>query len=344
MAKPTNDYMIHLHEELKKTDITEGTADNYIRNLYTLNNKKPFTTLVFLKHKNQIEKALQPYANSTKKTFLASIVAVLSLVKDKRTYGKLYRDYQELMNQKVKEENDKPKNVKTQKQTDNWISWDEIKEIKSNLHEKVEHLLKRKQTTNTERKDIADYFILSLYTDLPPRRNQDYQLCYIVKSYHKDLPSDKNYLAIDDDNFIFNAYKTSKKYGQQQVSFKDNDSFKEALKICLKHHPLKPARYGKTTMYPLLTKPDGSPLTSSNAITRILNGIFKKKVGSSMLRHIYLTNKYGDKLDEMKEDSKAMGHSIQQQKEYIKNVDAKEEPVAKGEIGDDEGDKEDFTE
>jgi len=339
MSKTTSDYMLHLLEELQKTNIVESTANNYIRNLYTLNNKKPFTSLVFLKHKNQIENALKPYANSTRKTFLASIVSVLYLVKDKRTYGKLYRDYKELLNEKVKEENDKPKNVKTEKQNDNWITWDEIKEIKSNLYDKVKHLLKRKQATSNERKALSDYFILSLYTDLPPRRNQDYQLCYIIKEYNKSFPNkafpdDKNYLALDDKKFIFNAYKTSKKYGQQQVSFKDNEPFIEALHLYLKHHPLKPARYGKTTMYPLLSKPDGSPLTSSNAITRILNSIFKKKVGSSMLRHIYLTNKYGDKLDEMKEDSKSMGHSIQQQKEYIKNVEEEEEPVAKGEIGD----------
>ena len=37
-----------------------------------------------------------------------------------------------------------------------------------------------------------------------------------------------------------------------------------------------------------------------------------------MLRHIYLTNKYGDDINEMKKDAEAMGHSTTEQKEYIK--------------------------
>jgi hypothetical protein len=37
-----------------------------------------------------------------------------------------------------------------------------------------------------------------------------------------------------------------------------------------------------------------------------------------MLRHIFLSSKYGNTLEEMKEDSSAMGHSVSQQKDYIK--------------------------
>jgi hypothetical protein len=49
----------------------------------------------------------------------------------------------------------------------------------------------------------------------------------------------------------------------------------------------------------------------------MLNKVFGKKVGSSMLRHIYLSGKYGNELEEMKKDAEAMGHSVSQQKEYI---------------------------
>jgi hypothetical protein len=63
---------------------------------------------------------------------------------------------------------------------------------------------------------------------------------------------------------------------------------------------------------------DGKPLSQVNAITRILNKTFGKKVGSSMLRHIYLSSKYGKVVDEMKEDANAMSHSVDMQKDYIK--------------------------
>jgi hypothetical protein len=37
-----------------------------------------------------------------------------------------------------------------------------------------------------------------------------------------------------------------------------------------------------------------------------------------MLRHIYLSDKYKDINEEMKKDAEAMGHSVREQKEYIK--------------------------
>jgi hypothetical protein len=59
-----------------------------------------------------------------------------------------------------------------------------------------------------------------------------------------------------------------------------------------------------------LVKFDGTPLDVSNQITRILNKIFDKRVSVSMLRNIYLTDKYSDVMNEMSDDVKAMGTSI----------------------------------
>jgi hypothetical protein len=74
----------------------------------------------------------------------------------------------------------------------------------------------------------------------------------------------------------------------------------------------------KTKEFKLLVKADGSPLNTVNSITRILNKIFGKKIGSSMLRHIYLSSKYGDTIKEMEKDGVAMAHSSSVQREYIK--------------------------
>jgi len=38
-----------------------------------------------------------------------------------------------------------------------------------------------------------------------------------------------------------------------------------------------------------------------------------------MLRHIYLSSKYGKVQDDMKDDAELMSHSTTQQKDYIKN-------------------------
>ena len=70
---------------------------------------------------------------------------------------------------------------------------------------------------------------------------------------------------------------------------------------------------------PFLCDFKGEPLLQVNSITYILNRIFKKKIGSSMLRHFYLSEKYFDKVKEMADDAKNMSHSLSMQKDYIKN-------------------------
>ncbi len=71
----------------------------------------------------------------------------------------------------------------------------------------------------------------------------------------------------------------------------------------------------------LLVFHDGKGFTQSNTITRLLNKIFgNNKVGSTAIRSMYLTSKYGgEQNEEMKDDAKKMGHSIQaQQTNYVK--------------------------
>jgi hypothetical protein len=62
-------------------------------------------------------------------------------------------------------------------------------------------------------------------------------------------------------------------------------------------------------------------LNKINSITRILNKLFNpKKVGSSLLRHVYLTHKYGDTLNELEADTQAMATSSKMAQDvYIKN-------------------------
>jgi hypothetical protein len=60
---------------------------------------------------------------------------------------------------------------------------------------------------------------------------------------------------------------------------------------------------------PLLVNAEGEPFTNINSITRILNRIFGKRVGVSLLRNIFLTDKYGKEVSDLEEDASAMGTS-----------------------------------
>jgi len=313
-----NDFMIYLQNQLTESGLTESTANLYIKNLFKINENKPYKSLAFLKKTENIMKLIEHYAVSTQINIIASILGVYKLFKDEKKYDKSKNSYMDIINKlKNNEKIENPDNTKSQSQKDNWVSWEEIETIKKNLKEKIEGYGK-KNITPSQYENIIKYFLICLYTDIPPRRNKDYQECFIVKEYLESMPDNNNYLCLKTNRFIFNNYKTSKKYGQQITDFNSNDNLKEAFSYYIQHHPLMKVKLGKNTMVRLLVKHSGSPYSQINDITRLLNKLFgKKKIGASMLRHIYLTNKFGDSFEEKKEIAKEMGHSVSQQQDYI---------------------------
>jgi integrase len=313
----STEYMLNLEKELMTVrKVAETTSRGYIKSLYALNKKKPFKNINFLKKTDDIDSVISEYAESTQRGLLATITSVLSLYKDKSGYKKLYQHYHDKMMQRVedKREEEKEGGVKSKKQTENWLSWDTIQSRKNEL--KGGLVPDKKRSVDTDEYDkLLQYVVLALYTEVQPRRNQDYLDMYIVKKWNDKMPTDKNYLDIAGKRFIYNVYKTSKKYGTQIVEIPP--ALSETLQLFLKHHPLWKEGKRKSDPVKLLVNADGTPITAVNAITRMLNKVFDKKIGSSMLRHVFLTDKYKDTLDEMKKDSDAMAHSGKQQRDYV---------------------------
>ena len=308
-----NEFMLDLSKKLREEKkVAESTANAYIRAMYILNGKESFKNLTFLKNTAAIEDLVKKYADSTLKTIYASIVSVLSLFKDKPTYKKVYQHYHDLMMGKCEEAKQNESSEKTQKQKDNWITWDEVCEKVSELREKVAEFKSNKNITPQQYESLLHYLIVSLYTETQPRRNQDYLDMFVAKK--QPTETEHNYVVLTKTkptSFIFNKFKTSKKYGQQTLDVPE--ALSNVISEYLKFHPLK-----KNATFKFLVSSDGTPITAVNAITRVLNKVFGKRVGSSMLRHSFLTSKYGDVLEDQKADSLAMGHSIDEQRAYIR--------------------------
>ena len=71
----------------------------------------------------------------------------------------------------------------------------------------------------------------------------------------------------------------------------------------------------------LIVNPNTGEQMTKNQYTRYLNNIFRhtgKKISSSILRNIVLSEKYGETLKEMKEMANNMMHSEAMQRSYIK--------------------------
>lgn len=312
-----SEFMLHLSKQLAdEKKVAESTSNAYIKALYMLNDKAPFKTLTFIKNTEVIDKKIAEYADNTQKALYSTITSVLSLFKDKPTYKKTYAYYYDKMMGKAKDmkEAGGDTSEKTDKEKDNWIDWKDVQEKSAEIKETVGKFINQKVITPDNFTTLLHFMILSLYTDTQPRRNQDYLDMFVVKKWNTEMPTDKNYLDLATKQFIFNRYKTQKKYGQQKLDIPD-DLFR-VVTLYTKHHPLVKGNKTKTVEYRFLVFPDGTPLTAVNAITRILNKVFGKKIGSSMLRHSFLSSKYD--ITEMENDATAMGHSVEEQKKYMR--------------------------
>lgn len=317
-----NDFMNGLSVELQKDrkdgdkekpGITESSATLYIKTLYKINGDKPFKSLAFLKNTAGIDDYITHYSPNTAKTILGAVVGVLTLKKLKG-YTKALNHYREKLGIRAKELREQEgTNTKTDKQEKNWVAMDDINKMKEERWKELSGKIGNKAKLSPELyKSLMSYLIVSLYTDMSPRRNQDYLKMLVVKTYNEKMDDSANYCDLKNKRFVFNVYKTAKKYGRHYVDW--TAEVEPVLKRYLKYHPGK-ARFGEGE--PLLVEADGKPLTAVNAITRVLNKWFGKNIGSSMLRHIYLSSKYN--IDEMKKDALDMGHSVEQQKGYMKS-------------------------
>jgi len=332
-AMKVTEFMLNLAKQLiDEKKVAESTSSAYVRSLYILNGKIPYKNLTFLKNTEEIEKKIAEYADNTQKALFTTITSVLSLFKDKPTYKKVYQHYYDKMMEKAKgmKEAGAESSDKTEKQKENWIDWKEVQEKSQQLRDEVDKFVGQKAITPHQWETLLHYTILSLYTEIQPRRNQDYMDMWVLRSKKapktEDLPKDKNYMIIEGKvptSFVFNKFKTSKTYGQQVLPIPE--PMAAVLSMYLKHHPLAKGSKATSTEFKFLVGPDGTPITAVNAITRALNRIFGKKIGSSMLRHIFLSSKYDIK--GMEEDAAAMGHSVEEQRKYMKGSGSSESPT-----------------
>jgi hypothetical protein len=311
MPKPQErtKFMTDLHNRLITTNgLAKGSADLYITKLKKLNGNKVFNSFAFLKNTKDITELINTYENdNTKKSYIASIVSVLNYA-DMKQYKGVNMYYKDLLAQAKKDFEMKPKNEKTEKQEANWLDWTDIKAKWEELHKMVTEMPPEEiEGSIKSRKIYQAYILLSLYVKSAPRRNQDYFLMRLDAD--NNMMKDFNYYRPNKKQFVFNVYKTAKTYNQDIMDV--NETLQKILVKYIKDFRLEDEEF--------LLYPDDKERKSSSIITKDLNRIFGKNVGSSMLRHAYITSELGPKIKELKEVAKDMGHSTDMQSDYVLN-------------------------
>ena len=178
-----SEYMMELKEKLiNERGLAEVSANKYINDLCRLNQNSPFKTLGFLKSsRDDIMEKLSHFENNTKLTYLSAILACLEFETKTVLYGKTIKFYSDEYEKLSGEKREKyEKHEKSQTQIDNWMSWEEVLAIRKEFDDEVAKFSKRASINRIQYETLLEWLLLNLYTQIPPRRNQDYSECYIL--------------------------------------------------------------------------------------------------------------------------------------------------------------------
>ncbi len=306
-----------LTEKIKKAnDISDSSVKVYTQNLKNLYRYITGENIEVIEDKHLIKfkdiknvlKALNKFKDSTIKNYLVAVLIAFKLSDKYNKEIEVYNKHIAELQSKVNDYYDE--NKKSQNQKTNWLEYKEVLNVLQELKTEVNNkkLLEKDNLTTRELDLLQQYLVLSLYSGargIPPLRN-DYSNMEIIKE--QDLKDKKgNFFVLrtkGNPYFLIQEYKTSKKYGTEKIEI-SNKILKQLIKNWLKYND---------TEYFLINPTTKTPMTP-NGISKYISKIFKKRrdktISSSLLRSIYITNKYKDNLStkEKKDLAEDMLHS-----------------------------------
>jgi len=305
-----------------KRSVKSNTLNTYInnlKNLMLLDKKKiEYEELIkLLNNPKNVFKLLDQKKITTQRNYYASIVVLLKAI-EKEELSKIYSNRMiDLLNENNKIINTNQKNITQNK---NWTSLKKLKQVVNDYKKELDKrdALKKNELNNKEFQTLQKYVIGSVYTidpvNNPPLRND-----YIMK-----VINEKDYLKLDDEEikknnylvtrsiktkyFILSNYKTDKVFGIKKI--KVGSKLNKVLNTWLK--------YNKTGHLFLDTR--GQPITPTG-INKLLNRTFEptgKTIGSTMLRHIIISELFPPQTTERQRTADLMLHSRNMQGQYAK--------------------------
>lgn len=284
IAKEIKEKRPHLHEKSVKT---------YASVLKSIMNDLDLTSIKDFNKPKKILDYLGEMPPNKRKTRLS---ALFVLTENDKYKIKMLDDINEYNNDVKKQE-------KTETESDNWISKEEIMTLYEKMKKDAYSLMRKKDLKMKDFQEIQNFIMLALFVLIPPRRALDY---VEMKIKNVDKSTD-NY--IQGNKLYFNTYKTSKSKGQQII-----DIPKELKTILSKWVKLNPTDH-------LLFDAKNNKLSSVKVNQRFNKIMGKPNFSVNMFRKIFLTSKYGDTIKEMKEmekDMQEMGSSKAQVNHYVK--------------------------
>lgn len=310
--------------DIIKHNLKKNTAESYIKRLNKLVEllKKNIFNIIMSADLSYMNISKIYDSPSTKKNFLTAILSVFKFIQmnDGITLNKTQKQALERWHTfhkslSILEEERYKLSEPTQKEQNKYVSFDDIKAKYFEIKRKHPSVIHKNLTSSMQ------FVFLSIVVHTPPKRC-DYAN---MKIYWNEDPdkTNENYLVLyhnhqnsntnlpKESYFVFNTYKTAKHY--ERIDQTINDQLKTDIIESLKKHDrqyLFVNRFGK---------PYENNSAFSKFVIRTFENLFNRPCGTTMLRHIYISevidhNKWSEK--EKEEVSRMMLHSPSLQSIY----------------------------
>lgn len=310
----------------KMKDVKRSSARVYASNISRIHreylSKTEYKTDMkwLVKNSEKLVKKLKDIKNlNTQRNLLAASLVALQLGHGEAKKREAFVAQIAVLNQKQHEQ--ARTGVMSEKAQQKFLSWKKIIQLRALLARTVRlgKFYSREKVTKSEFAALQQNLILHLYTELPPVRNTWSSVLFKTEGAFQDMPTaeqtSKNILVLKRGRFrVFWAdYKTVKRHGiiQQIIPKKLQTLLKKHVKFLRRIYPENEN---------LLLTQTGKPL-SSNALTHIMQRLFykhfRRKIGTSALRSIFLTHTFDKReLEKQREIAQAMHHTTSVQRDF----------------------------
>lgn len=268
---------------------------------------------------SKINKILDEAKRIARKNMLQALIIYMRSREDDEDDIKEFSEKLKIINKEI--DNELSKQEKTASQQKNWAT---LKQLRGVLRQYEKELKAEKvfEASGELPKKIMDtlklYVTGMLYLsgdDNPPRRLEYGNMKILNKKEYSELSEkdakDNNYLVVYGRNkkiFHLGNYKTSNKYGILTIPV--GKALNKVLNVWLKFN---------NSNY-LLSNGKDRPLNGSQ-MTKLLYQVFDpigKQISATMLRHIYLSEKFPAVNQEKAETAMLMSHSVETAQDYSK--------------------------
>jgi hypothetical protein len=287
-----------------KPNIKENTIKTYESNLNKLKQMFDTDDYSFLKDVDKVMKKLEDKHFTTIRNYLNSIIILLLALNHDKKQDKLLKEYQDKrdeLNNQYQEQGSKI----SDKQAPNFVPLKEVVDMINKMGEDLKGF-KKKQLTAKDKMLLQVYIIYQIHIRLPMRNDLAGMEAITKREYNKLSEEDKkakNWLIVEKGKMFMslNKFKTSKKY--EELRFDVPKDLEKLIRSYLKIN-------GMGVMFKSSTGKELSRNQLSQILIKYSKKYIGKSIGTTMLRKIVLSDKFGELKKEQEKMAQITGHSV----------------------------------